>query len=125
MPFRLSCELPAIPGCPDQYAIEGESHHGARNGRVSDDCKLKARLRICTASSRCSMRLDNCVSFGQSLSSQSRKIGAIDNTNAIQTAARDLTGSSKAGSAIAKINAKKYPQRACQIVSKYVTIRRT
>jgi len=50
--------------------------------------------------------------------SQSRRIGNIDNVKAIQTAARDLIGSSKAGSAIAKIRKKKYAQRACQIVSK-------
>src|SRR6266508_2628105 len=96
--------------------MDGESHHGARNARISDDCKLSARSRICTDSLRCSMRMANCASFGQSLSSQSRKIGKIDNTNAIQTAARDLIGSSKAGSASARINTKKYPQRACQIV---------
>src|SRR4029077_8019496 len=120
IPSRLSCELPATPGCPDQYAIDGESHHGARNGCTSDDRKLSARSRICADSIRRSSRAANCASFGQSRSSQSRKIGNIDNTNAIQTAALDLIGTSKAGSASAKIKTKKYPQRACQTVRKYV-----
>ena len=71
------------------------------------------------------MRLAICASFGQSPSSQSRKIGNIDNTNAIQTAALDLIGASNAGSASAKIKTKKYPQRACQTVRKYVATRRT
>src|SRR5262245_35519528 len=71
------------------------------------------------------MRLAICASFGQSRSSQSRKIGNIDNTNAIQTAALDLIGTSNAGSASAKIKTKKYPQRACQTVRKYVAMRRT
>src|SRR5207237_8302810 len=101
---------------PDQLAVEGESNHAARKGRLSGDCKLSARSRICADSLRCSTRQANCVSLGQSRSSQSRKIGKIDKTNAIQTAARNLIGSSKAGSARAKINTKKYPQRACQIV---------
>jgi len=116
MPSRLSCELPAIPGCPDQYAIDGESHHGARNGRISDDRKLSAMSRNCTDSLRCSTRKASSASVGQSLSSPSRKIGKIDRKNAIQTALRDLIGSSKEGSANAKTRAKKYPQRACQIV---------
>src|SRR5438876_8815307 len=116
IPFRLSCELPATPGCPDQQAIDGESHHGARNGCTSRDCKLSASSRNCADSFRRSKRAANCVSFCQSLSSQSRKIGKIDSTNAIQTAAGDLIGASKAGSASANINTKKYPHRACQIV---------
>src|SRR6266480_2248080 len=116
MPFKLSCELPAIPGCPDQYAIAGESHHGARNGRVSDDCKLSASSCSWADSLRRSTRRAISTSLGQSLSSQSRKIGKIDSTNAIQTAARNLIGSSNAGRARAKIKTKKYPQRACQIV---------
>ena len=45
--------------------------------------------------------------------------------NAIQTAARDLIGSSKRGSAKAKISMKKYPQRACQTVRAYVATRST
>ena len=65
------------------------------------------------------------ASFGQSRSSQFRKIGNIDNTNAIQTAALDLIGASNAGTVSAKIKTKKYPQRACQMVRKYVAMRRT
>src|SRR2546423_12789660 len=103
----------------------GESHHGARNGFTSDDRKLNARSRICTNSLRCSTRVANCVSFGQSFSSQSRNIGKIDNTKAIQTARPALIGANKAGSASAKIKTKKYPQRACQTVKKQVAIRRT
>ena len=49
-------ELPATPGCTDQYAIVGQNHHGARNGRTSDDSKLIARSRNCTDSLRCSTR---------------------------------------------------------------------
>src|ERR1700747_1703006 len=113
MPFRLSCELPAIPGCPDQYAIDGESHHGARKGWTSEDRKLSARSRNCTDSLRCITRSASCASFGPSVSSQSRKIGKIDRENAIQTAARDLISSSKLDSATAKTSTKKYPQRAC------------
>src|ERR1044071_4033008 len=120
MPSKLSCELPAIPGCPDQYAIDGESHHGARNGRISADRKLSARSRNCIDSRRCSRGGACCVSFGHSFSSHSRKIGKIDRKNAIETAARDLIGSSKHGSAKAKISMKKYPQRACQTVRAYV-----
>src|SRR5205807_9591678 len=106
-PSRLSCELPATPGWPDQYAMDGEIHHGARNGCASDDFKLIARSRNCTDSSRCSTRRPYSVSFGQSRSSQSPRIGKIDKAKAIQTAVRDLIGSSKRGSAIAKIDMKK------------------
>src|SRR5439155_9063692 len=106
-------------------AIEGESHHTARNGCTSRDRKSSASSRNCADSFRRSTRAANCVSFGQSRSSQSRKMGKIDNTNAIQTAARDLIGASKSGSATANINTKKYPQRACQMVSGYVAKRRT
>src|SRR6266496_1649534 len=113
---KLSCELPATPGCSDQYAIDGESHHGAKNGRFSDDCKLTARSRNRTDSFRCSVRRAYSASLGQSCVSQSRKIGKIDITKATQTAVRDLIGSSKSGSAIAKTETKKYAQRACQIV---------
>src|SRR5437899_1271680 len=116
MPSRLSCELPATPGCPDQYAISGESHHGARNECVSDDIRLSASSRNSIDSCRSSMRRAYSDSLGQIFSSQSRRIGKIDNTNATQTRARDLIGSSKPGSTIAKIDKKKYAQRACQIV---------
>src|SRR5215471_6992646 len=109
MPERPSCELPATAGCPDQYAIDGESHHGARNGCTSGDRKLSARSRICTDSMRRSIRPAICDSFGQSRASQSRKIGNIDNATAIQTAAPDLIGESNAGSTSAKITTKKYP----------------
>src|SRR4029453_14706419 len=115
MPSRLPCELPAIPRCLDQYAIDGESHHGARNGRISDDRKLSARSRNCTNSLRCSTRRARSASLGQSLSSQSRKIGKIDRENAIQTAPCDLIGSSKRGSANAKIITKKNPHPPAQI----------
>src|SRR5437667_10589344 len=112
MPSRLSCELPAIPGCPDQYAIDGESHHGARNGRISDDRKLSAMSRNCTDSLRCSTRIASSASLGQSLSSQSRAIGKMDRKNAIQTAPPDFTVSNKHGSANANTITKKYHQRA-------------
>src|SRR5260370_17309848 len=105
--------------------MEGESHQGARNGCTSGDRKLTARSRICADSIRRSTRLTNCASFGQSRSSQSRKIGNIDNTNAIQTAAPDLIGASNAGSASTKTKTKKYPHRTCQMVRKYVAMRRT
>src|SRR4026209_2232120 len=81
--------------------------------------------RSWAGSLRCVTRSAHCVSFGQSFSSQSRKIGKIDRKNAIQTAARDLIGSSKRGSAKAKISMKKYPQRACQTVRAYVATRST
>ena len=45
--------------------------------------------------------------------------------NAIQTATLDLIGVSNAGRASAKIKTKKYPQRACQTVRKYVVTRTT
>src|SRR5438094_1654315 len=116
IPDKLSCELPATPGCSDQYAIDGESHHGAKNGRFSDDCKLTARSRNRTDSFRCSIRRAYSASLGQSCMSQSRKIGKTDITKATQTAVRDLIGSSKSGSAIAKTETEKYAQRPCQIV---------
>jgi hypothetical protein len=77
IPFRLSWELPATPGCPDQYAIAGENHHSARTGRTSDDSKLIARSRNHTHSSRCSTRRAYSISFGQSRSSQSRGTGKM------------------------------------------------
>src|SRR4029078_12439385 len=76
--------------------------------------------RSCADSLRCVTRSASCVSFGQSFSSQSHKIGNIDKTNAIQTAARGLIGTSKRGSAKAKISMKKDPQRACQTAREYV-----
>src|SRR5260370_16929190 len=105
--------------------MEGESHQGARNGCTSGDRKLTARSRICADSIRRSARTANCASFGQSRSSQSRKIGNIDNTNAIQTAALDLIGASNAGSASPKIKTKKYPHRASHMVSKYAATKHT
>ena len=107
MPARLSCELPATPGWPDQYAIAGDNHHGARNGRSSADISSCASPRSSTASCRSCKRLAISTSLGQSFSSQSRKIGKIDNVTAIQTAGRDLIDSSKLGSAMTKIDKKK------------------
>src|ERR1051326_3717506 len=92
--------------------MEGESHHGARNGCTSCDRNLSARARNCIDSVRLSMRPANCVSFGQSLSSQSPKIGKSDSAKAIQTADGDLIRASKTGSAIANISPKKYAHRA-------------
>src|SRR5215467_3687640 len=105
--------------------MEGESHHGARNGCNCDEVNVSATSRICADSMRFSTRLASCVSFGQSVSSQSRNTGKIDSTNAIHTDVADLIGASKAGSANAKIKTKKQPQRAHQIVSKKVAIKST
>src|SRR5439155_763302 len=83
IPGKLSWELPATAGCLDQYPIEGESHHGARNARVSADWRVTARSRNCTDSFRRSMRRAYSASLGQTRASQSRKIGKSDNTNTI------------------------------------------
>src|SRR5437764_4780412 len=125
MPGRLSCELPAIPGCPDQYAIAGDSHQGARNACVSTDRRVPAISRNCTDSLRRSTRRAYSSSPGQSRASQSRNTGYNDNRNATHTAVRDLIGSSNAGRESANINTKKYAQRASQTVSKYVATNRT
>src|ERR1700692_4015772 len=100
MPSRLSCELPATPGWPDQYAISGERHPGARNECVSDDIRFSASSRNSIDSFRCSMRRAYSDSLGQIFWSQSCRIGKIDNINATQTSARDLIGSSKLGSTV-------------------------
>src|SRR5207248_10037933 len=98
--------------------MEGESHHGARKGCNSDEANVSATSRICADSTCFSKWLASCVSFGHSVSSQSRKTGNIDNTNAIHTALPDLIGASSSGSANAKIKTNKSAQRACQIVKK-------
>jgi len=87
---------------------------GARNGCTSGDRKLSASSRICADSIRFSTRLNNCSSFGQSRLSQSRKIGKIDKQTRSRLPRANLIGASKPGSARAKNQYKKYPQRACQ-----------
>jgi hypothetical protein len=62
--FRLSWELPATPGCPDQYRNRRSKHHGATCGRTCADCKVIARSRNCTDSLRCSARSAYSISFG-------------------------------------------------------------
>src|SRR5256885_16366312 len=107
MPSIASWELPATAGWPDQYASDGESHHGARNGFFSLERIDNASSRSSHDSLRRCMRAASSDSLGQIRASQNCAIGKIDIANAIHAAARELIEVSKVGSEIARINKKK------------------
>src|SRR5438093_998624 len=114
IPGMLSCELPATPGWPDQYAIAGESHHCARNERLSDERKFTANSCNRTDSLRCSILRTYSDSLGQSCASQSRKIGKSDTMKIDHTRMRDRNNSSQPGKASAKITTNTIqPVRRC------------
>src|SRR5438477_5956686 len=98
--------------------MEGESHHGARNGETAADSRLRERSLNWIDSLRASIRRANSDSLGQMLSSHARRMGRIDKIKATEMAARDLISLNKSGEAMANIEIKKYAQRDCQVVRK-------